>query len=224
MPESFVFYESYLKGIELQDEKIQNKLFLAVCRYALRGEMPKDLKGSELGIFELIRPTIDANSQRRENAQKGGAPIGNQNARKQPKQPKQPTVENSMEKILPNENETVNEKVNEDEKKTETESMSQTQKQDFSEVMLTDEEIADLEKMSDRLSVKAYIRKLSDWQQQYKKRTSKAYTIIKGWIKYDTAKQELNSTDKQEHSYSTEQLTALADSFVQRNKDMINNL
>lgn len=222
MPESFVFYESYLKGIELQDEKIQSKLFLALCRYALRGEQP-DLTGSELGIFELMRPTIDANTQRRENAQKGGAPIGNQNARKQPKQPKQPTVEINTEKNLPNENETVNEKVNENDNKNETEQKPQDA-EDFSMVSLTDEEISELEKMSDRLSVKAYIKKLSDWQQQYHKRTSKAYTIIKGWIKYDTAKQELNNTDKQEHSYSNEQLTALADSFVQRNKDMINNL
>ena len=72
MPESFVFYESYLRGIELQSEQVQAKLFLAVCRYALRGEQPQGLTDSELGLFELMRPTIDSNSQRREKSRSGG--------------------------------------------------------------------------------------------------------------------------------------------------------
>ena len=220
MPESFVFYESYLKGIELQSEETQAKLFLAVCRYGLRGEQPQGLTDSELGIFELIRPTIDANTQRREASKKGGAPIGNQNARKKPKQP---TVDSTKQPKRPNENETVNENEYVYENENETDKAQNAQGEDFSEVELTDEEIAELEKMSDRLSVKAYIKKLSDWQKQYQKRSHKAYTVIKGWINYDNAKQELSSTDKEENSFTVERLTALADSFMERNKDMINN-
>ena len=68
MTESFVFYESYLKGIESLSKKSQLNLFLAVTRYALRDEEPMGLTQAERGVFELIKPTIDANAKRRANA------------------------------------------------------------------------------------------------------------------------------------------------------------
>ena len=74
MTESFVFYESYLKGIESLSKKSQLNLFLAVTRYALRDEDPMGLTAAERGVFELIKPTIDANAKRRANAVKGGRP------------------------------------------------------------------------------------------------------------------------------------------------------
>lgn len=74
MTESFVFYESYLKGIESLCKKSQLNLFLAVTRYALRDEDPMGLTLAERGVFELIKPTIDANAKRRANAVKGGRP------------------------------------------------------------------------------------------------------------------------------------------------------
>lgn len=68
MTESFVFYESYLKGIESLSKKSQLNLFLAVTRYALRDEEPMGLTQAERGVFELIKPTIDTNAKRRANA------------------------------------------------------------------------------------------------------------------------------------------------------------
>ena len=68
MTESFVFYESYLKGIESLSKKSQLNLFLSVTRYALRDEDPTGLTLAERGVFELIKPTIDANAKRRANA------------------------------------------------------------------------------------------------------------------------------------------------------------
>ena len=65
MTESFVFYNSYLKGIESLSKKSQLNLFLAVTRYALRDEEPVGLTQAERGVFELIKPTIDANAKHR---------------------------------------------------------------------------------------------------------------------------------------------------------------
>ena len=60
-------------------------------------------------LFILIKPQLDANKKRRENAKKGGAPSGNANAQKQPMvdnsdEEKQPTVDFSETKKQPNVN------------------------------------------------------------------------------------------------------------------------
>ena len=204
MPESFVFYESYLRGIELQSEQVQAKLFLAVCRYALRGEQPQGLTDSELGLFELIRPTIDANTQRRESAKKGGGQKGNSNAKKRPNE---------------NGNETVT--VNEDE----DEDVTERSAPDYSEVALTADEMNELVGLSDRLSVNNYIKKLSDWQAANKKRSVKAYTVIKGWITQDKAaggKSCVNfpADDNENKSYTVEKLESISRNFMLRNSDL----
>ena len=247
MPESFVFYESYLKGIELQDEEVQNRLFLAICRYALHGEEPTDLCRSELGIFELMRPTIDSNTQRRENSQKGGRPKKESTVRdvqqekpmvsenvktKKPmvsenEKTEKPMVLEKVKTIKPNENENEDENINENENEDKTEQGEV----DYSVVKLSESEKDELVKMSDRLSVQNYIKKLSKWQQDNYKLSGKAYTVIKNWIMQDTIKDAKRkgffpaSSDSENYkSYSVNELTALADSFLERNKDMINNL
>ena len=224
MPESFVFYESYLRGIELQSEQVQAKLFLAVCRYALRGEQPQGLTDSELGLFELIRPTIDANTQRRESAKKGGGQKGNSNAKKRPMvelsdEKKRPMVDFCEVEKRPNENETETVTVNEDEDVTERSAP------DYSEVALTADEMNELVSLSDRLSVNTYIKKLSDWQVANKKRSSKAYTVIRGWITQDKAaggKSCVNfpADDNENKSYTVEKLESISRNFMLRNRDL----
>lgn len=224
MPESFVFYESYLRGIELQSEQVQAKLFLAVCRYALRGEQPQGLTDSELGLFELIRPTIDANTQRRESAKKGGGQKGNSNAKKRPMvelsdEKKRPMVDFCEVEKRPNGNETETVTVNEDEDVTERSAP------DYSEVALTADEMNELVGLSDRLSVNTYIKKLSDWQAANKKRSVKAYTVIKGWITQDKAagsKSCVNfpADDNENKSYTVEKLESISRNFMLRNRDL----
>lgn len=226
MPESFVFYESYLKGIELQSEQVQAKLFLAVCRYALRGEQPQGLTDSELGLFELIRPTIDANTQRRESAKKGGGQKGNSNAKKRPMvelsdEKKRPMVDFCEVEKRPNENETETVTVNEDEDEDGTERSAP----DYSEVALTADEMNELVGLSDRLSVNTYIKKLSDWQAANKKRSVKAYTVIRGWITQDKAaggKSCVNfpADDNENKSYTVEKLESISRNFMLRNRDL----
>ncbi len=238
MPESFVFYESYLKGIELQDEQVQNKLFLAICRYALRGEQPQDLSRSELGIFELMRPTIDSNTQRRENGLKGGRPKKEESTKdeqqekpvvSQKEKKQKPMVSSESEKEKPNENENESEKENEKENGYGYERENEKDNEDYSEVELSSEEKDELVKMSDSLSVQSYIKKLSSWQQENHRRSSKAYTVIKNWIMEDTIKQakRYGNFPTQNDDYDQERvdkLTAIADSFLEHNKHMINNL
>ena len=241
MPESFVFYESYLRGIELQDEQVQSKLFLALCRYALRGEEPSGLTGSELGIFELMRPTIDANTQRRENGSKGGEKKGNTNAAKKTKRPmvesteetKRPMVESTEETKRPmvvfsdqqkrpneNENETENGNENETETKNENGNGKTTEKTtaDYSVVELTDEELSELEKLSDSLSVKTYIKKLSDWQQENNKRSHKPFAVIKKWIlqdgEYPTKRNYIPPASEKEQSYNIDSVIERASNYL----------
>ena len=120
---SFIFYGSFFEAItELPDDE-QLALFRATCSYGLTGECA-ETTGVVKGMFSLIKPQMDANAKRRENAKKGGAPRENSNAGKRKvtaKQPlvvsdddkKQPSVVFEAEEKQPNVNVNVNENVNE---------------------------------------------------------------------------------------------------------------
>ena len=106
--ESFVFYRSFYDSIKVLPDEVQQALFRAVTEYGLDQVVPS-FQGVPYqpfveAIFAGIRPQLDANLKRFLNGCKGGAPIGNQNARKQPKSTKK----------QPNVNENENENENED--------------------------------------------------------------------------------------------------------------
>ena len=204
MTESFVFYESYLKGIESLSKKSQLNLFLAVTRYALRDEDPTGLTLAERGVFELIKPTIDANAKRRANAVKGGRPKN-----------KKPTDIFFDKKIKPNENETDNNNDNGNVNDKETE-------KDFSKVVLSDEEIAALVEMSDKLSVENYINSLRDWQISNHIITPKPYVVIKRFIEEDAPKKNTNFTAaSKSQSFTVERLERLVKTYNDRNADSL---
>lgn len=90
MSDSFTFFTSYYESIRtLSTKKAKLLLFETICKYALYGEEPEELPAEILGRFVSMKPNIDASIKRRKasviNGSKGGAPTGNQNARKQPK-------------------------------------------------------------------------------------------------------------------------------------------
>ena len=64
--DSFIFYRSFFEATKWLkiDEKAQ--LFDAICSYALDGEI-KNLDGTAKGMFELVKPQLDANRKRFEN-------------------------------------------------------------------------------------------------------------------------------------------------------------
>ena len=79
--ESFIFYASFYDAIKELPNELRLEIFDAVCAYALNGEEP-ELTGVAKAIFTLIKPPIAAANAKYENGCKGGAPKGNQNARK----------------------------------------------------------------------------------------------------------------------------------------------
>lgn len=66
---------------ELEDEATQFALLRAIIRYGLYGEEPQ-LTGIAKTMWRLIYPKAEYYRNKFENAAKGGAPKGNQNARK----------------------------------------------------------------------------------------------------------------------------------------------
>lgn len=188
MADVFVFLPSYYEAIKIQKkQKDRLQLYEAVCEYGINGNMPKNLPENLYSLFILMKPNIDADKKRRkasvENGKKGGAPAGNQNARKQPKdnqekQPKQPKTSLNMK------NEYEEEKEYEEECEYETErATAAEQKQtygEFQNVFLTDDE---LEKLKGAFP--------ADWQERiesvsgYMARTGKTYAnhyaALKGW-------------------------------------------
>lgn len=111
----------------MPDEE-QLLLFKSITERALYGKEPT-LSGCLKGMYDLIRPQIIANERRYLNGCKGGAPKGNKNAKKQPK--------NNQKQSNVNENANVNLNV------TDKDIMMSTTKHKYGEhnnVLLTDEE------------------------------------------------------------------------------------
>lgn len=71
--DSFVFYESFQKGIDMLPEEEQLKAYKMLVAYALRGEEPTEQSLANI-VLEMAKPNIDANAKRRKDGSKGGRP------------------------------------------------------------------------------------------------------------------------------------------------------
>ena len=109
--ESFVFYRSFYEGIKELPRDIQGEVLTAIMEYGLNGVTTENQKPITKAMFALIKPQLDANNQRFENGKNGGAPKGNQNARKQPKN-NQETTEKQPKNNQKQPNVNVNDNVN----------------------------------------------------------------------------------------------------------------
>jgi len=82
---SFVFYHSFIEALEDMDDKQFRACILALTNYGLYQKKEEYKQPVKMYMAQAI-PQIDANEGKRkrarENGQKGGAPEGNQNARK----------------------------------------------------------------------------------------------------------------------------------------------
>ena len=85
MANSFVFYESFRDATRNLPANERLALYESIIDYALYGDEPQGLGGVLDVAFKLIRPQIDANSQRRSNGKKGG---------RKPSDDKKPLVSN----------------------------------------------------------------------------------------------------------------------------------
>lgn len=112
MRESFVFYRSFYKAIKkIKDYKLKSEIYDAICELGLNKNVVELTDDVGQIVMDLIRPQIEANTERYENGKKGGAPKGNQNARKQNKTTsgcfeKQPNVNDNVN-VNDNENDNV---------------------------------------------------------------------------------------------------------------------
>lgn len=126
--ESFIFYGSFYNAIKFLNAEDRLPVYDAICKYSLEGQ-PIDfdsLPDSAKPLLILIEPQLKANKTRYENGAKGGAPLGNKNARKQVEttekinrnQPTEKQLEQSKStEKQPNKNKNVNKNVNVNENK-----------------------------------------------------------------------------------------------------------
>lgn len=96
MGKAVLIQPSFYESMKVLPDNERLRLYDAICEYSLNGIVPEDLPPIANSFFLLMKPNIDASNKRyrasSSNGKTGGAPPGNQNARKQPKnnQTKQP--------------------------------------------------------------------------------------------------------------------------------------
>jgi hypothetical protein len=82
---SFVFYESFIEALEDMSDKEFRACILALTNYGLH-KKSEEYKGIVKMYMTQAKPQLDANERKkikaRTNGMQGGAPLGNQNARK----------------------------------------------------------------------------------------------------------------------------------------------
>lgn len=91
--ESMIFYASWWESIKELPVVVRNEVLNTVVEYGIEGVMTSEQGQMTKAIMALIKPQIDANNVRYENGCRGGAPVGNQNARKN----NQETTKNNQE-------------------------------------------------------------------------------------------------------------------------------
>ena len=117
----FTFFRSFRDAVEMTDRDDQLVLYKAIADYALDGVEPDISALGALGrlCWTAIQPNIKSGIIRYQNGCNGGAPIGNRNAKKQPKNNQDSTKiqpKNNQKTTYPLKNENENEDKNEDKK------------------------------------------------------------------------------------------------------------
>ena len=89
MGKAVLIQPSFYESMKVLPDNERLRLYDAICEYSLNGIEPENLPPIVNSFFLLMKPNIDASNKRyrasSSNGKTGGAPPGNQNARKQPK-------------------------------------------------------------------------------------------------------------------------------------------
>lgn len=72
----------WIKLMEGKSDDEKNKIIIQLVRYYFFNEEPSDMAGFHNEFEYIIKPSINRSKNSHINGKKGGAPIGNQNARK----------------------------------------------------------------------------------------------------------------------------------------------
>lgn len=102
---SCVFYGSFYEAISVLPAENQAHIYNAIFTFAFEN-IEVDLDGVELAVFLLIKPQLIANRTKYENGCKGGAPKGNQNAKKKTTEVDLDVIEENNQETTENNQET----------------------------------------------------------------------------------------------------------------------
>ena len=112
--DTFIFYRSFKESMSDLSDTDKLIMYEAITDYSLDMKEP-ELTGFPKALFSLIRPFLDANTQRWKNGCKGGAPRGNKNNRFSKSTTEvQPEVNQSTTEVQANKDKNVNKDKNKD--------------------------------------------------------------------------------------------------------------
>ena len=112
--DTFIFYRSFKERMSDLSDADKLIMYEAITDYSLDMKEP-ELTGFPKALFSLIRPFLDANTQRWKNGCKGGAPKGNKNNRFSKSTTEvQPEVNQSTTEVQANKDKNVNKDKNKD--------------------------------------------------------------------------------------------------------------
>ena len=112
--DTFIFYRSLKESMSDLSDADKLIMYEAITDYSLDMKEP-ELTGFPKALFSLIRPFLDANTQRWKNGCKGGAPKGNKNNRFSKSTTEvQPEVNQSTTEVQANKDKNVNKDKNKD--------------------------------------------------------------------------------------------------------------
>lgn len=89
MRESLIFYQSFARAIKKLPESEQLKALWSIIDYALEDKEP-DGDGMYMVVYEMAKPQIDANVERKRNGSRGGRPPKPPEKTKEQKKPVEP--------------------------------------------------------------------------------------------------------------------------------------
>ena len=112
--DTFIFYRSFKESMSDLSDADKLIMYESITDYSLDMKEP-ELTGFPKALFSLIRPFLDANTQRWKNGCKGGAPKGNKNNRFSKSTTEvQPEVNQSTTEVQANKDKNVNKDKNKD--------------------------------------------------------------------------------------------------------------
>lgn len=185
--ESFIFYRSFFSAISALPDEEQLYLYRAIAEKGLNGKEP-ELFGIAKGMYELIKPQIEANEKRYLNGCKG-AEFGKRGGRPKKNSAETPKKPHTNPKETPNDNDNVNDNVNVNDfifpafSDEPHQPQKNTYGSEFQKVKLTDDEYMKLIERLGKAATLDYIERLDGWLAEGNRKKSHYATILNWWRK-----------------------------------------
>ena len=182
--DSFIFYRSFYEAIEDIDTESQLELYNAICRKSLYDE-DIELHGVAGTLYKLIRPQLDANTERYENGKKGGRPKKETTGFEKEKTTgfeKEKPNNNVNENVNVNKKENIKEKLTASEDKSSSASVKANKHKygKYKHVLLKDEELQSLKE--DYQNWNELIEYLDEYIEMKGYKAKSHYLCIKKWV------------------------------------------